>query len=534
MRLSLVTRVFAGFFLVLCLLGGVALYSVVTMDRMQHEVNIIKQGLLPASTRLHNLSQELGQVAALVANSSCEEVVWVAHRLPEMKPFDALTEIGRELDDLAASPHLSPRSRNLFTNASLQIEALLQGSNLLSGVATELNSTAGLTLPTESNPAIYEELISRYLVSAAAAEMRGGTGRQVREAMRRATELLRKRVKGLEAGCNLALNSAWGNAQQREEDAVKVALYLGIAACVVVLAVLLLLLRWLKPLSTLRHMAQRIAAGDYSHPPPLYSGDEIGQLSQELAKMADRLKEREEMVRSQAQELVRADRFSTIGKMSTQIAHEIRNPLNALGLKLELLDDSVGEQKENLSAEAYRELTRSVEASGKEIDRLREITDYYLKFARFPEVEKERVELSMVVSDVVSFYQEEAQQKGVAIEREVERPLWARADPNLVRHALANLLKNSIEATSGGSEKGRIIVKAWRKGNAIKLTVKDNGPGIPAGKVQRVFEPFFTTKKSGTGLGLTLVQQIVDEHGGTIACTSAPGEGTTFNLSIPE
>ena len=534
MRLSLVTRVFAGFFLVLCLLGGVALYSVVTMDRMQHEVDVVKQGLLPVAARLHNLSQELGQVAALVNNSSCGEVVWVAHFLPEMDPFGTLVEIGRELDTLAAHPHLSERSRNLFTNASMQIDALVQGNNLLRDLAAEL-AAAGTEVPHDSNPTIYHELTDRYLVTAAATpEDRAGKNRRIRETLRRATHLLRKRVKGLEAGCNLALNSAWASAQEREVDAVKVALYLGGAACIVVFAVLLLLLKWLRPLSTLRQMAQRIAAGDYSHPPPLYSGDEIGQLSQELAKMADRLKEREEMVRSQAQELVRADRFSTIGKMSTQIAHEIRNPLNALGLKLELLDDSVHEQKENLSPEAYTDFTKAVEASGKEIDRLREITDYYLKFARFPEVEKELVDLSMVVSDVVSFYQEEARQKGVSIEKETDRPLKARADPNLVRHALANLLKNAIEATSGGPEKGQIVVKSWRESKAIRLTVKDNGPGISADKVQRVFEPFFTTKRSGTGLGLTLVQQIVDEHGGTISCASAPGEGTTFKILIPE
>jgi len=95
-------------------------------------------------------------------------------------------------------------------------------------------------------------------------------------------------------------------------------------------------------------------------------------------------------------------------------------------------------------------------------------------------------------------------------------------------------LKNAIDANSQRPEEGTIALKAWKENQEVRITVKDNGPGIPAAEVNRVFEPFFSTKKSGTGLGLTLVQQIVNEHGGSIGCTSTQGEGTMFKLSIPE
>jgi signal transduction histidine kinase len=313
-----------------------------------------------------------------------------------------------------------------------------------------------------------------------------------------------------------------------------VAFALGVAAFLVTVAVFFLFIVWLKPLGQLRTFAQRISQGDYGQPVPIRSGGEVGELADELNKMAQRLKEREEMIRRQAGELLRADRFSTIGKMATQIAHEIRNPLNALGLKLELLEDSIEEARTPLEAATYEKLRREFEAAGKEIDRLREITDYYLKFAKFPKVEKENVDVSVVLFDLVAFYEDEAQRKGVRVERELERPLWASLDPNLLRHAVANLLRNAIDAACEAQEgAGKVWVKAWKENQELRIVVKDNGPGIPAESLLRVFEPFYSTKKSGTGLGLTLVQQVVTEHGGQVVCSSAPNEGASFRISIP-
>lgn len=536
MRISLVTRVFIGFFTVFCLLSGVVVYSVLTMARMQSEVTLVKQGLVPVSARLAALHQELGQVSAVVDQSGCEETLWVNHMLPDFHPFATLQEVALASEELAAEEYLSPQSRELFTDVATGATSLMLGRGLIEKLAGDLQA-AGIDVDLRNNLHFYRKLVEEFLSISAAVpvELPDARRARTRRSLSSATSYMERQVRAFGATANLAINSAWENAREREAQAVTWAFYLGILALIVTVVVLALLVFWLQPLRTLRTVAQRISTGDYDRPAPIRRGDEIGELSAELNKMAGRLKEREEMIRKQAEELLRADRFSTIGKMSTQIAHEIRNPLNALGLKLELLEESLDEARDSLPKETYEELRDATVSGGKEIDRLREITEYYLRFAKFPEVEKEQVDLHTVLMDVISFYEEEARRKGVTIVREIERPLRGRADPNLLRHAIANLLKNAIEAiTSDEPGEGRIHATAHRDGQRIRIAIRDNGPGFSPEQANRVFEPFYSTKKSGTGLGLTLVQQVVVEHGGTISCGSTPGEGTIFKLSIPE
>jgi two-component system NtrC family sensor kinase len=537
MRISLVTRVFVGFLTVFVLLGGVVVYAVVTMSQMQSEVTLVKQGLVPISAKLSALYQDLTQVSALLDKKGCEETLWVTRKLPEFRPFATLQEVATSAEELAQEEYLSPRSRELFTAVASGVTGLIRGDDLARRLAGDLVAE-GIEIDVRSNRVFYQKLIEQFLFISAATPVDFAATRRdlVRHSLAAATAGLARLVREYEATANLAINSAWENAREREAQAVTYAFYLGILALFVTVLVLVLLVVWLKPLRTLRAVAQRISTGDYDRPAPIRRGDEIGALSDELNKMAGRLKEREEMIRKQADELLRADRFSTIGKMSTQIAHEIRNPLNALGLKLELLEESVQEARQTLPPEIFETLLTAAQAGGKEIDRLREITEYYLKFAKFPEVEKESVDLHTVLTDVISFYREEALGKGVELVGDIERPLRSRADPNLLRHAVANLLKNAIEATTSSNETvtGAVEVVAQRDGGRIRIAVRDNGPGMTTEHSRRVFEPFYSTKRSGTGLGLTLVQQVVAEHGGSIQCISAPGEGTTFKLSIPE
>lgn len=536
MRISLVTRVFAGFLIVFCLLSGVVIYSVLTMARMQSEVTLVKQGLVPVSARLAALSQELGQVAALLDRAGCEEMLWVTHMLPEFRPFVTLEEVALASEELAAQDYLSPQSRELFSAVALGATSVSRDRDLVVNLAGDLQAH-NIEVDLRNNRKFYRTLVQQFLTFSAAVpvDLPDVQRDRTRKSLAAATNYLERQVREFAATASLAINSAWENAREREAEAVTWAFYLGILALIVTVAVLALLFYWLQPLRTLRTVAQRISTGDYDRPAPIQRGDEIGELSAELNKMAGRLKEREEMIRKQADELLRADRFSTIGKMSTQIAHEIRNPLNALGLKLELLEESLDEAQDILPEKTYAELREATVSGGKEIDRLREITEYYLRFAKFPEVEKESVDLHTVLMDVLSFYEEEARRMGVTIEREIERPLRGRADPNLLRHAVANLLKNAIEAiTSAERPDGLIHASAHRDGKRIRIAIRDNGSGLLPGLAERVFEPFYSTKRSGTGLGLTLVQQVVVEHGGTVSCSSTPGEGTIFRISIPQ
>ncbi len=533
MKVSLVTRIVAGYLLVLFLLGGTVLYSVNSMQEMKQEVEIVKEGLLPTSGRFHRLAAELTKASGVLTRGKYKQILWLAHYLPDMDPFEALDSLRVSIEELSEQAQLPERTRREFAGISKKLMKLTNGTGLYHQVEKRLKGVA-VGGPDRTNRRVYADLVELFAarLTGSSEEKPKADARNVTSSLAIVIRFVRKEVMGLQAEYNLAINTAWSDAAGREESAVRIALYVGMASMVVIVGVFFLFLAWLKPLGTLKSFANRISRGEYDQPVPIKSGDEIGALAMELQTMAHRLKEREEMIRSQARELLRSDRFSTIGKMATQIAHEIRNPLNALGLKLELLEESVDEVASEGGGSPNQEVTRLVSAIGKEIDRLREITDYYLKFAKFPEVEKEQVELHTLLTDILAFYRDEAEQRGIKLTGEIDRQLRAPADPSLLRHAMTNLLKNAIDAVEPVSEP-HISVKAWREGDQIRITVKDNGPGISAPEPKRVFEPFFSTKKSGTGLGLTLVQQVVEEHGGDVICSSSSGEGTVFRITLP-
>lgn len=535
MRVSLVTRIVAGYLLVLMLLGGVAAYSIWTMQGMKKEVLIVKRGLLPTSGKLQNLSAELSKAASVLTRGNQEQVLWLSHYLPEIRPFAALHAVEMTLNSLSEQEQLPEKTRSNMAAIAARIANLAQAQNVRAMLGSRMKHWEEAPDQT-GNREVYQWLVNRFeqLQSRPHGPESSAQLQEVARGLGLALRAMRKEVMGIEAAYNLAINTAWSDATEKEESAVRVALYMGLASLVVIVAVFFLFLAWLRPLGQLKAFANRISRGEYDQPAPVRGADEIGALASELQNMASRLKEREEMIRSQARELLRADRFSTIGKMATQIAHEIRNPLNALGLKLEMLDEDIEELEQSLSPATQAGFRTSLAAIGKEIDRLREITDYYLKFAKFPEVERETVDLHTVLTDVVGFYEEEVRRSGVTMDKDIQRNLKAQVDPNLIRHAVTNLLKNAAEALAeAGREDARIALRAWREQDTIHITVKDNGPGLPQDGEQRVFEPFYSTKKSGTGLGLTLVQQVAEEHGGEVTCTSSETEGTTFRITLP-
>lgn len=535
MRVSLVTRIVAGYLLVLLLLGGVAAYAIWNMSEMKQEVLIVKRGLLPTSGKLQNLSAELSKGASVLTRGNQEQVVWLSHYLPEIKPFATLHEIESTLNSLATQQKLPEKTRSNLAAIAARVAKLGRSETVHAMIGSRMKRWKD-TPDSKTNREVYRWLVIRFqkLQGAGSSQNDEALRRDVTRSLGLALRAMRKEVMGIEAAYNLAINTAWSDTTEKEESAVTVALLMGLASLVVIVGVFFLFLLWLKPIGQLRTFANRISRGEYDHPVPTRRADEIGALATELKTMAMRLKEREEMIRSQARELLRADRFSTIGKMATQIAHEVRNPLNALGLKLEMLDEDIDDAQDVLAEQTHQQFKKSLTAIGKEIDRLRDITDYYLKFAKFPEVERETVDLHTVLTDVVGFYEEEVRRNGITMEKDIQRNLRAEVDPNLIRHAVTNLLKNAAEALSEAqTENACISVRAWRELQTIRISVKDNGPGLPQDGEQRVFEPFFSTKKSGTGLGLTLVQQVSEEHGGEVTCTSSKTQGTTFRITLP-
>jgi signal transduction histidine kinase len=226
--------------------------------------------------------------------------------------------------------------------------------------------------------------------------------------------------------------------------------------------------------------------------------------------------------------------------MAAQITHEVRNPLASIGLYAELLGDEIGDRAPGQpGSDEPRRLVQSIIS---EVDRLTEITETYLRFARLPRPKLEDEDLGALVTGVLEFARAELSQAGIALDIEVAPGLpEVAADEAQLRQALLNLVRNAREAMAAAGQ-GRlrvgVVARAGRGGDdkQVCITVTDSGPGIPPENLGKIFEPFFSTKDKGTGLGLALVQQIVVEHGGRVEVESGAaveGGGTRFSLIFP-
>ncbi|MEM6531453.1 MAG: ATP-binding protein [Myxococcota bacterium] len=220
--------------------------------------------------------------------------------------------------------------------------------------------------------------------------------------------------------------------------------------------------------------------------------------------------------------LLAAERLAAVGRLSAQVAHEIRNPLSAIGLNAELLEDELANEAE------ARALLRAIAG---EIERLTEVTEGYLQLTRNPEPHATLTDVNGSIRDLLSMLGPELRSHDIEVRVELDDgSAHAWVDPGQLRQAMLNVLRNAREAMPDG---GAITIHTGRSGNFTFVDVVDEGPGIPELDRARVFEPFFTTKPDGTGLGLSLTQQILREHHGDVELQGAAGGGTRIRLLLP-
>lgn len=233
-----------------------------------------------------------------------------------------------------------------------------------------------------------------------------------------------------------------------------------------------------------------------------------------LSTQADQILEIEEQMR-------RADRLSTLGELSAEMAHEIRNPLGSIRGTAEILKDGVdpGDPRHEFA-----------EILIKEVDRLNRVLENFLRFARQTPLERGRFDLNSVVREVLDLTRRQAQRSNVEVVVSMaELPLLV-GDGGQIRQALLNLVLNALQVMPSG---GRLTVATSRLDGRARAAITDTGPGIPAGEEERIFKAFVTTRPDGTGLGLPISQRIVVSHGGQIAVSSASGSGATFTITLP-
>jgi len=226
-------------------------------------------------------------------------------------------------------------------------------------------------------------------------------------------------------------------------------------------------------------------------------------------------------------ELVVAERMDTVGKLSLKVAHEVRNPIAAIELNAELVGDLV---KERGGAD-MEEAATLVTAIREQVNALDAITEEYLAFARFPRPQYDEDSVNEMVAALVEFVRPVAARQGSTVEATTDQTVPPMAiDRTLLRQSILNLVKNGLEALGRG---GKLTVSTRRVDDQVEIAIQDTGAGIASDVGKRLFEQFFTTKPQGTGLGLYISRQIIEEHGGTLRWESAPGAGTTFTATLP-
>ena len=511
MKLSLTTRIFLGYAVVLVTFGAVSGFSVFTLRQNQVEIRLVSEGYL-------GLSQTVAAIETFQANQA------------------------KDTARLRDEPSVETR-KALIRLARLYFPGLMAG-RLQSGKETAVRVLD--FAPDAEKPFVtdvarkFDELKTRFAEYEIVAdqafsllESPNPDWEQAHAALDRLQQMensLSSTIRLLHGSLESRIRERVRLTQDRERRTGVAIIMLPVVAIGVGLLATGIAARSLRPVRTLIDGVSRIRRGDYEAKIGVDGDDEIAVLAREFDAMAKALKERESQLQQKQQELLRAERLAAIGRVSAQVAHEIRNPLSSIGLNVEMLQEQL-EDVQFKTVEEMKEAKHMLASVMREVDRLTEITEDYLRLARLPTPVKRAEDLKRMLEEVLGFAHEEFERAGLEIVTELADDLPVSADEGQLRQVFLNLIRNAREAMSPG---GTLTVKAIpRDTRLLEVHISDTGVGIAPEHRGKLFEPFFTTKQGGTGLGLSLSRQIVEAHGGQIDVESTLGRGTTFILVFP-
>ncbi len=514
---------FVGALVLVSVLGSaVSLYQITRVNRTLDSINRTAVPLAQLLAKMRSDSEIFKrELERRLSVTQWKEPSWRPQNLPQWiedifkSEIDRARELAKEEGSWTDATDRE-RFSDWVDRVDQQFRGLQEKTNVLYGLLSSKNPSEATT--------IYPQWSS--LLDQWSREVRFGA-REAERSIRKSLSGAEDRVSQLRTGLQIVL------------------------AGVILLSLFLLWLgeRALRPLSELTDLARDITRRglkreDKDQLPHdlLNRSDEVSQLALEFRRMATALLEREKTVEAQKsrleeqnkmerqlQERLRiAEHLAGVGRLSAQVAHEVRNPLHSIGLEAEMALEACQSQRLPVVKQAVQSILTSV-------DRLEKITDNYLKLSRLSAGERGRCHLLELLQSVLATYAPVCESQGVQVDWKSEEGgnYWVMGDAEALEQVFGNLFRNSLQAIEGRGNRIR-----WSAGNAesgrVWIRIEDDGPGIDQEIQDKLFRPFVTTKAQGTGLGLSFVKQVIEDHGGQIQYQKAIDQGgACFEIFLP-
>ena len=228
-----------------------------------------------------------------------------------------------------------------------------------------------------------------------------------------------------------------------------------------------------------------------------------------------------------------------LGKLTGELAHEIKNPLSSIKVNLKLIREDLEAAKSAQAGQAGRgqgslEFTRALRKIAvveKETDRLERILEGFLRYIGKTELQLASVDISSLISDMIDFYSPQARSHSIIIRQQLyDKPLVCKADEGMLKQVILNLFINARQAMSDG---GELLIRTARRKKDAVIQISDTGSGIAPDKLPNIFDAYYSSRPQGSGLGLPTAKKIVEAHKGTISVDSELGKGTLFTIKLP-
>ncbi len=296
-----------------------------------------------------------------------------------------------------------------------------------------------------------------------------------------------------------------------------------------ILVIIFLSLIWSKVLSSpMRDIEKAMLQIDkrkYGYRLKIKKDDPFAKVYEKVNLALQRLEQLDSVQRNAVQRKnALVSEMKTFSRFMDMMAHEVKNPLHALGINLDVLKTKVQKGKPK------RDVLKHSEILEHEIDHLQEVIQGFLNYVRPGVPRKERLKINNLIKDVCEMVAPEAEKSKISIETRLGKNISdVLIDRGQFQQALHNILINAVHATSEG---GKVNIRSWAKRKIVLLSVKDTGTGIAKEQLQKIFDLYFTTKKNGTGLGLPISKRIVEANGGQMQLDSKLNKGTTITISL--